>query len=168
MSYLCDNCCEPTSKLCAKCQRVAYCCKMCQMAKWHTHKSRCIDGNLRQKYIAQISSAHSKIYGNIAILASYELLDKNTGNVLVDIDETISSFLRDESMHFACISFISADEAEEIGWHPVTDHDKINVIYVLKDFRAAVKIDRMTESYMKSVTTIYKRPQKKWTVVFEI
>lgn len=45
--FHCKVCSRPTKDLCSRCKKVYYCSQDHQIRDWHTHKSKCLNSELR-------------------------------------------------------------------------------------------------------------------------
>jgi hypothetical protein len=84
--------CDATNatSVCAKCKRVHYCSRPCQVADWKHHRTICL--NDEQLY-ARVNNFLQKINGNI------NLFIRHNGPVEITIEENILDFLQND-FHF--------------------------------------------------------------------
>lgn len=106
----CELCLEPATDQCSGCKKAVYCGRKCQVTHWPAHREACRAAAAREIFYQNwVNAAHSRIAGNVLIMAAYG------GSVRAVIDETISEFTTGGSMHVAHLSLAHVGSEPTLG-----------------------------------------------------
>lgn len=173
----CAECGNPAGQKCGRCQQVVYCNRECQVKHWPSHKGVCNDPRAEEKkYAVWMLMACARISGNVRIMASHRYANVGLGVVFAEIDETIEEFMKGGSMHFAHLSFASADEYREYSrtkynlelTSPVPElvFTDIVVVFVLKNYHVVMVHPTSDAAEFAALKKNYPDPDNDWSVLF--
>lgn len=143
MSCFCKN---EAKKSCVNCG-IGYCSRECQVKDWPEHKLKCKQSK-EQEYLKY---ATMKIAGNIQIMAAHRFAKHGPGAILVEMNESITSFMKGDSLHIAYLSFLPRGVPD----------DKISVVYKFDDYTTTQIINRLNINLSKA-----PEPEDNWSIIF--
>lgn len=185
----CAHCGASASLTCAKCKKIKYCRKECQVAQWRTHKKTCRSEEENAAFAKKkqeicetfIVHANSRISGNIFILASHRYSKVGSGIVVVEITETMEEFIKPGSFHFAHLNFVPEDSIPDLiqkhNLDPTrlptiedlrTDSSCVYVVYRLIDHYVVMKVIPEIQIDLRNLKDNHPNPEDDWSVLFTL